>query len=129
MRVLFFSGLLVSAGAWAQTMSIEEYKPKSTLVVPAHLKPRAKFAFVDVHGHPRGLFSPDKIDQLVKEMDGLNMGAMVNLDGRSGDALKRNVDLAKSKYPDRFVVFCNLDFTGMDDPKWGAKAAAQLEKG
>ncbi|MCC6586498.1 MAG: amidohydrolase family protein [Bryobacterales bacterium] len=128
MRVLFSSGLLLTAVAWAQTMSIEEYKPKSTLVVPAHLKPRAKFAFVDVHGHPRGLFAPDRIDQLVKEMDALNMGAMVDLDGRWGDALKRNVDLARSKYPDRFVVFCNLDYAGIDDPKWSAKAAAQLEK-
>ena len=109
-------------------MSVEEYHPKSTLVVPAHPKPRAKFPFVDVHGHPRGLFSPEKIDQLIKEMDTLNMGAMVNLDGRSGDALKRNVELAKSRYPDRFVVFCNLDFSAIGDANWGARAAAQLEQ-
>jgi hypothetical protein len=32
--------------------SIVDYRPHSTLVVPAHPVPRAKFPAVDFHGHP-----------------------------------------------------------------------------
>ena len=39
-----------------------------------------------------------------------------------------DVELAKSRYPDRFVVFCNLDFSAIGDANWGARAAAQLEQ-
>ena len=32
--------------------NIREYKPRSTLVVPQHPVPRAKFPVIDIHGHP-----------------------------------------------------------------------------
>ena len=35
----------------AQDMSFEDYNPKSTLVVPGDSIFRAKFPFIDVHGH------------------------------------------------------------------------------
>jgi len=38
--------------------SITEYQPRSTLVVPAHEVPRAKFPVVDFHGHPPNLSTP-----------------------------------------------------------------------
>ncbi|HEY8469948.1 MAG TPA: hypothetical protein VIL18_09905, partial [Longimicrobiales bacterium] len=37
--------------------TILEYKPRSTLVVPAHEVPRAKYPVVDFHGHPPTLDS------------------------------------------------------------------------
>ena len=49
MKFLIFA--LLSFSALAQTMSIEEYDPKSTLVVPQHLVTRAKYPFIDVHNH------------------------------------------------------------------------------
>ena len=111
-----------------QTLTFEEYRPKSTLVVSQHPTSRAKFPFVDVHGHPRRMLSAERIDTLVKEMDALNLRVMVNLDGRSGDLLKRVLADVKSRYPDRFVVFANLDFSNIDDPEWGKRAAATLEQ-
>ena len=56
-----------------KTLSIEEYTPKSTLVVPHHSVKRAKYPFIDVHNHQRGEMPQAKLDQLVKEMDELNM--------------------------------------------------------
>ncbi len=130
--------LMVCATAWTQEtksdkpkpdkLGFDEYKPKSTLVVPQNPKTRAKFPFVDVHGHPRNMASDAKLDQLLKEMDALNMRTMVNLDGRWGDALKATVARLRAKAPDRFVVFANVDFKGIDDPQWGARTAAQLEQ-
>jgi predicted TIM-barrel fold metal-dependent hydrolase len=107
-------------------MSIEEYEPKSTLVVPEHRVTRAKFPFIDVHNHQdRGQSAADA-ERLVKDMDSLNMRVMVNLSGGSGEELTRGLTNLKGRYPKRFVVFANLDFSGVDDPGWGARAAAQL---
>jgi len=106
-------------------MTIEQYDPKSTLVVPQHPRTRAKYPFVDIHNHQQ-LMSPEKVDQLVHDMDSINLRVMVNLSGGYGDHLKKMVASLKGRYPDRFVVFANLNFEGIDEPGWGDRAAAQL---
>jgi predicted TIM-barrel fold metal-dependent hydrolase len=107
-------------------MSIEEYEPKSTLVVPEHRVTRAKFPFIDVHNHQDRGQSAGDVERLVQDMDSLNMRVMVNLSGSSGEELTRGLANLKGRYPKRFVVFANLDFKGIDEPGWGQKAAAQL---
>ena len=47
--------------------SITEYKPHSTLVVPEHKVPRAKFPAVDFHGHPPALTSADNIKTVIDD--------------------------------------------------------------
>ncbi len=47
----YFAAFLSCGLALAQTMTIEEYEPKSTLVVPQHPVQRAKYPFIDVHNH------------------------------------------------------------------------------
>jgi len=128
MRSVWMVGCCAAVGLVAQTITFEEYTPKSTLVVPAHPRTQAKYPFVDVHGHPRQMGSPEKIDQLIKEMDAMNMRMMVNLDGRSGEPLKKTLANMRGKYPDRFVVFANIDFANIDDPNWTNKTANQLEQ-
>lgn len=113
--------------ARAQTMSLEEYTPRSSLVVPAHALTRARFPFIDVHSH-QGNPTADRVDQLVRDMDAMNMGVMVNLSGGTGERLAQTVRAMKGRYPKRFVVFANLSFGTIDDPQYGQKAAAQLEQ-
>ncbi len=114
-------------GAHAQTLGIAEYEPVSTLVVPEHPIARAKYPFIDVHSHQRSL-SDNAVDRLVGEMDSLNLQILVNLSGGSGARLAGNVKALKGRYPDRFVVFANVSFDGIDDPGYGERAAAQLEQ-
>jgi len=113
--------------ALGQTMSIEEYEPKSTLVVPEHIVTRAKHPFIDVHSHHRSM-TPENLDELVRDMDAMNMAVMVNLSGGSGEALRRNMAAINARHKDRFVVFASVDFSGIDDPSFGTRAAAQLEE-
>lgn len=127
MKLLLLLILLGAPAVWAQSMSIEEYEPKSTLVVPERRVTRAKFPFIDVHLHQRA-GSPDAADRLIKEMDALNMRIMVNLSGGYGERLKNSVAALKGRYPDRFAVFANIDFSGIDDPDYGARAARQLRE-
>jgi predicted TIM-barrel fold metal-dependent hydrolase len=126
--MLLLAARAVPAGAQTRPpMTFEEYEPRSTLVVPAHPKTRAKFPFIDVHGHQPLNPSPAALDQLIREMDQLNMRVMVNLSGRQGDALAGGVR-TYARHPGRVVIFANLNFTGLDEPGWGDRAAAQLER-
>jgi predicted TIM-barrel fold metal-dependent hydrolase len=126
MRAALMATLLAALPAAAQTMSIEDYEPRSTLVVPEHSVTRAKYPFVDVHNHQNVGMSKEELDRLVKDMDALNMRVMVNLSGRSGEALAKGAKTA-AIHPGRMLIFANLDFSGMDEPGWGGRAAAQLE--
>ena len=107
--------------------SIEEYQPKSTLVVKEHKIERAKFPFIDIHSHH---WNPTKeeVQKLVKEMDTINLQVMVNLSGGTGEGLKRTVAVMKGLYPDRFVVFANMNYDDLDRPGFGKRAAARLEQ-
>ena len=108
-----------------QSFTIEEYQPKSTLVVPEHRINRAKFPFIDIHSHHWDP-NPAYVDNLVKEMDTINLRVIVNLSGGTGEALKRTVAVMKGRYPDRFVVFANLSYDDIDKPGYGQRAAARL---
>jgi uncharacterized protein len=107
--------------------SIVDYKPKSTLVVPQHPVPRAKYPVIDVHNHQPAPISPAALDKLAGEMDQLNLKVMVNLSGGSGDRLRQALAaIASSPHKDRMVLFANVDFNNVG-PGLGASAAAQLE--
>jgi len=111
-----------------QTMSTEEYDPKSTLVVPEHPLTRAKFPLIDVHNHQRGNMGAAQLDKLLTDMDALNMRVMVNLSGGSGERLQQTVQAMKGRAPERFVVFANISFDGIDQPGYSQRTAAQLEQ-
>ena len=109
-----------------QEMDFETYNPKSTLVVPEHEVKKAKFPFIDVHSHQRDM-STEALIALTKDMDALNEGIMVNLSGGSGERLNNMLQSIRTNYPNRFVVFANVDFEGVGTKGWSEKAAKQLE--
>ena len=137
MRLTVLVLLVLPAAVFAQqqaprpAMTVEEYDPRSTLVVPAHPRPRAKYPFIDVHGHQPSARSmtPAEVDTLLAEMDGINMRVMVNLSGASGERLAAGLRTLRARAPRRFVAFANPDFRGIGGgAEWGRRAAAQLER-
>ena len=107
---------------------IREYRPKSTLVVPEHPRPRAKFPVVDIHSHQRTPMTPEAFDRVIAAMDQQNLRVLVNLSGGSGERLRGGLEaIRSSRHADRMVLFANVDFGGGVGPGFGAKAAAQLE--
>ncbi|MDX2154695.1 MAG: amidohydrolase family protein [Bryobacteraceae bacterium] len=123
--VLGSAAVLTASYAQQTGITVEEYEPKSTLVVPRTEITRAKYPFVDVHLHVA-----DKPDQLLKTMDSLNMRVMVTsfVRGGFGETLKKRIDSLRAASPDRFVVFGNIDYKGLDDPDYRDRAASQVEK-
>jgi len=107
--------------------SIRDYKPRSTLVVPQHPVPRAKYPVIDIHSHQPSPISSAQFDTLVKQMDGLNLQLLVNASGASGDQLVRSVAAIKnSAHPTRMVMFAQINFRDVG-PGFGQRAAQQLE--
>jgi predicted TIM-barrel fold metal-dependent hydrolase len=115
----------------APAPSIREYKPQSTLVVPQHPVPRAKFPAIDMHGHPPPLTSTAAVQNVVGAMDALNLRVMVvtgNPGRISREQMRQDLDvLRESPYKNRFAVFANIDFRNVG-PGFGQKAAALLEE-
>ena len=110
-------------------LTVEEYTPRSTLVVESHAVPRARFPVVDAHSHHWPGFTAARWQSVVEEMDALNLQVLVNLSGGSGRTLQRGLaTIAGSPHPDRMVFFASLDFRGGVRPGFGARAAAQLER-
>ena len=108
--------------------TIREYKPRSTLVVPQHPVLRAKFPVIDIHSHHLTPMSPAEYEKVVKAMDQLNLQVIVNLSGGWGDRLRQGLAAIKSSpYPERMVLFANVDFRDIG-PGFGARAAKQLEE-
>ena len=108
--------------------SITEYKPRSTLVVPEHEVPRARFPVVDLHGHPPTLNTRANIDRVIAAMDALNLQVMVQARPSSGERLTSQIEAVKAAgYEDRFVFFASVNLRDIG-PGSGASIAAQLEE-
>jgi uncharacterized protein len=77
-------------------------------------------------------------------MDAMNMAVLVNLSGRGfqrleqpdgsfrfalrdREHLRRSVERAQAVAPGRFVIFTNVDFSGVGEPGWAGRAVAELE--
>lgn len=109
--------------------SILDYRPRSTLVVPIHPVPKAKYPAIDFHGHPRDrLRSVESLARLGAELDALNVRLMIAAENTSGDALRRTVATiaASPAMKDRVRVLTGIDLRGVG-PGWAERAVAQLE--
>ncbi|MEP0266670.1 amidohydrolase family protein [Dokdonia sp.] len=126
-KVLLLTIGILSISIQAQDLSFEEYNPTSTLVVPGEIVKKAKFPFIDVHGHQYRMPNQN-LTPVIAAMDTLNMGIMVNLSGRSGKDLQKSVQNIADHYPNRFVVFANIDFKKIGNTGWTEETVAQLEK-
>ena len=108
--------------------TIVDYKPRTTLVVPQHPVPRAKYPVIDIHSHQPAPIQLQQLETVVKSMDPLNLQILVNASGASGDRLVQSVAAIKnSPFKDRMVMFTNIGFNNVG-PGYGKTAAAQLEQ-
>ncbi len=107
--------------------TIREYKPRSTLVVPQHPVPKAKFPVIDLHGHPPTLSGPDVVQRVVEAMDPVGVRLMINANGTSGERLRQSLAAIKnSRYSDRMAMFTAINVRNLA-PGDGVTIAQQLE--
>ena len=129
--LLFFSGITYYIIDKIQEknnlMDIEEYSPRSTLIVTETKLKRSKYPFVDVHNHQFDMPIKD-LSKLVEEMDSLNMGFMVNLSGFRGLYLEQSLKNIKENASTRFGLFLNIDFEKLDDPNFATEQVDLINK-
>ena len=94
------------------------FLPRATLKAPATRIAGARFHVVDIHTHFRYRLrhSPEQLDAFVQLMDRNNIAVCVSLDGRLGADLEEHKDYLLDRYPDRFLIFANIDWRGDGDP-------------
>ncbi len=108
-------------GRDGRPLALDQFRPRPTLIVPGHNLSRAKMPVVDVHTHPRLRLrhSPARLDEFVTVMDQQNIALCVSLDGRLGSHFDEHSQYLWKKYPDRFVIFANVDWQGDgQNDKW-----------
>jgi predicted TIM-barrel fold metal-dependent hydrolase len=121
---------LLPAQAPQTSLDVREYEPRSSLVVPQSPRTRAKFPFIDVHNHPRFPMPPEQAQKMLADMDSLNMRIMGSLfvRGGNGERLRQAVRSAQELAPGRFFFFASPDYSRIDDPGYGKRAAARFEE-
>jgi len=112
------------------TLLLKDYDPKSMLHAAVHETPRAKFPVIDVHNHvddPYGDGEKIPPAEVIRRMDSANVQKIVILTGMWGDKLQGVIDKMVKPYPDRFIVFTQIDWSKIDDPNFSAEMVAQLD--
>lgn len=119
-----------SGAAQQPNLLLRDFQPRSMLHAPTHKIERARFPVWDVHNHvDDATRSEERIPpgQLVQSMDRVNVAKIVILTGGWGEALQRVLDNTAKHYPDRFIVFTQLDYSKVNDQRFGEEMVQQID--
>jgi hypothetical protein len=109
--------------------SILDYRPKSTLVTPVHMVPKAKYPAIDFHGHVgQMLGSAESLERLRSLLDSINIRVIIEAGNVSGDRLKSTMALvnASPTMKDRVRVLTGVSLRDVS-PEGVQRVVAQLE--
>ena len=100
-----------------------DYQPESNLVQKQTIPGKPKYPVIDVHTH----FSIDLNPTfLIEKMDSLGIKAIINLSGGYGEKLDLMLEKFSRYYPRRLIMFCNLNFSKIDDTNFSEQMVAFL---
>src|SRR5579862_1890700 len=108
-------------------ISLKDYAPESSLIVPEHHPAKAKYPAIDVHAHVYAT-TPQEVAEWVRTMDETGVQTTVVLSGATGAQFDHLVDLYLKPYPGRFILYCGLDTKDIKAPDYPQRAVAELER-
>ncbi len=114
------------APASPETILLKDYRPKSIYKIPVTQIAKAKFPIIDMHSHPYAK-TEREIDEWVRNMDDVGVEKTVILAMATGAEFD-GIYKKYSKHPERFEMWCGLDFSGYDKPGFAAAAVQELER-
>ncbi|HEX6907276.1 MAG TPA: amidohydrolase family protein [Terriglobales bacterium] len=103
-----------------ETLLLRDFHPKSMLHARVSPIERAKFPVIDVHNHVNDAMGIDEHmppEKVIQVMNAANVRTVVILTGQWGEKLQHVVDEMVKPYPGRFMVFTQIDYSKIDDPK------------
>jgi uncharacterized protein len=108
-----------------QAVTLKDWSPDSSLIVPEHHPPKARYAAIDVHSHTYAK-TPAEVAAWVRTMDEVGVQTTVVLTGATGAEFDRLVDLFLKAHAGRFQLYCGLDTTDINAPDYPRRAVAEL---
>ena len=108
------------------TLLLKDFRPQSIYNIPKTSVDKAKYPIIDMHSHTYAK-TEEQVSQWIKTMDRVGIEKTIILTGTTGADFDSVVRLY-AKYPDRFELWCGLDYTGYDQPGFGPDAVAELER-
>ena len=109
-----------------ESILLKDYRPRSLYKIPVTEVPKAKFPIIDMHSHPYAKTS-EEIAEWVRNMDEVGIAKTIILSGATGQEFD-DIYRKYAVYHDRFELWCGFDYTGYDQPGFGQRAIATLEK-
>ncbi len=109
----------------ARAVTMGEWAPDSSLVVPEHHPVKARYSVIDVHSHVYEK-TPQQVADWVRALDETGVETTVILTGATGADFDRLVELYLKPYPKRFQLYCGLDTENIDAPDYPQRAVAEL---
>jgi predicted TIM-barrel fold metal-dependent hydrolase len=110
----------------ADSLLLKDFRPRSLYKVPVTQIARAKYPIIDMHSHPYAKTEPE-ITTWLKNMDAVNVEKTLILTMTTGKEFDE-INAKYSKYPDRFELWCGLDFAGYNAPGFPNSAIAELQR-
>ncbi len=129
---IIFSLLFVLQNAFvysqteADKVLLKNYRPKNLFNVAKSNIERAKYPIIDMHSHAYAK-TPEEVAQWVKNMDKVGVQKTIVLSSAYGERFDSIYELY-SKYPDRFEVWCGIDYSKCGEPDFAEHAIAELER-
>jgi uncharacterized protein len=107
---------------------LKDYRPRSLYKVPITRVDKAKYPIIDLHSHPEAKTDAE-INTWLKNMDQVGVEKSIVLTmttGKPFDAINQKY----SQHPDRFEVWCGLDFSEYlyKEPGFPALTVKELER-
>jgi predicted TIM-barrel fold metal-dependent hydrolase len=104
---------------------LKDYRPRSIFKIPETRVERARYPVIDVHSHDY-VRTDEEISRWVETMDKVGVEKVIILSGNTGVKLESTV-ARYGKHPNRFLVWCGIDYTGLHQPGFGPGAIGELE--
>lgn len=105
---------------------LKDYRPRSIYKVPVTHIEKAKYPIIDMHSHPYPKTEAE-IAAWLKNMDDSNVEKTMILTMTTGKEFD-DIYAKYAKYPERFEVWCGLDFSGSKKPGFPDGAVKELER-
>ena len=107
------------------TIFVKDYAPRSSVVTKETFIPKAKYPVIDCHVHVVAS-TPGEVAEWVRTMDEVGIEKSIVLTESTGVAFDLLVELFLKTYPERFLLYCGLDTTNIDNPDYSDRAVAEL---
>jgi predicted TIM-barrel fold metal-dependent hydrolase len=115
-----------NASSNPNTILLKDYRPRSIYKVPVTRVEKARFPIIDMHSHPYPKTEAE-IAAWLKNMDDSNVEKTMILTMTTGKEFD-DIYAKYAKYPERFEVWCGLDFSGSKKPGFPDGAVKELER-